>query len=83
MDCLATGFPAAAGVAVVPACRLSGLATTIPTTLAGVAAVLRYANECEDKGEEWPATDTIGSDGWHYQLRQTAARALEALQGLA
>ncbi|MGY3490212.1 hypothetical protein ACVW1C_008095 [Bradyrhizobium sp. USDA 4011] len=58
------------------------LATTIPATLAGVAAVLRYANECEDKGEEWPVTDTIGSDGWHYRLRQSAARALEALQGM-
>jgi hypothetical protein len=58
------------------------LANTMPTSIAGVAAVLRYANECEDKGEEWPGTDTIGSDGWHYQLRQTAARALEALQGV-
>ncbi len=53
------------------------LANTTPTSLAGVAAVLRYVNEFEDRGEEWPGTDTIGSDGWHYQLRQTAARALE------
>ncbi len=53
------------------------LANTTPTSLAGVAAVLRYVNEFEDRGEEWPDTDTIGSDGWHYQLRQTAARALE------
>jgi hypothetical protein len=55
------------------------LANTVPTSIAGVAAVLRYANECEDGGEEWPDTDTIGSEGWHYQLRQTAARALETL----
>jgi hypothetical protein len=55
------------------------LATTPPTTLAGVAAVLRFANEIEDAGNEWPATDTVGSEGWHYQLRATMAAALEAL----
>jgi hypothetical protein len=55
------------------------LATTPPTTLAGVAAVLRFANEIEDGGMEWPNTDTVGSDGWHYQLRATMAAALEAL----
>jgi hypothetical protein len=55
------------------------LATTPPTTLAGVAAVLRFANEIEDGGMEWPDTDTIGADGWHYQLRATMARAIEAL----
>jgi hypothetical protein len=45
------------------------LATIPPTTLAGVAAVLRFANEVEDAGGDWPDTDTIGPDGWHYQLR--------------
>jgi hypothetical protein len=40
------------------------LATTLPTTLAGVAAVLRFANEIEDAGMEWPNTDAIGPDGW-------------------
>jgi hypothetical protein len=55
------------------------LANTTPASIAGVAALLRYANECEDQGEEWPDTDTTGPDGWHYQLRQTAARALETL----
>jgi hypothetical protein len=55
------------------------LATTPPTTLAGVAAVLRFANEIEDGGMEWPDTDAIGPDGWHYQLRATMAAALEAL----
>jgi hypothetical protein len=55
------------------------LATTPPTTLAGVAAVLRFANEIEDAGNEWPATDTIGAEGWHYQLRATMAAAIEAL----
>jgi hypothetical protein len=55
------------------------IATTVPTSMAGVAAVLRYANEWEDAGEEWPGTDEIGSDGWHYQLRQTLAEALDAI----
>ena len=55
------------------------LATTQPTTLAGVAAVLRFANEIEDSGMEWPYTDTIGREGWHYQLRATMAAAVEAL----
>jgi hypothetical protein len=55
------------------------LATTPPTTLAGVAAVLRFANEIEDAGNEWPDTDTIGREGWHYQLRATLAEAVEAL----
>jgi hypothetical protein len=41
-----------------------------------VAAVLQYANEIEDKGEEWPGADTTGPEGWHYQLRQTMARAV-------
>jgi hypothetical protein len=55
------------------------LATTPPTTLAGVAAVLRFANQIEDAGMEWPDTDTIGPEGWHYQLRATMAAAIEAL----
>jgi hypothetical protein len=55
------------------------LATTPPTTIAGVAAVLRFANEIEDAGLEWPNTDTIGREGWHYQLRATMAAAIEAL----
>ena len=55
------------------------LATTPPTTLAGVAAVLRFANEIEDGGMEWPATDIIGADGWHYKLRATMAAAIETI----
>ncbi|MGY4407828.1 hypothetical protein [Bradyrhizobium sp. USDA 3315] len=49
------------------------LTSTIPTTIAGIAAVLQYSNEVEDAGDEWPVTDTIGPDGWHYQLRQAMA----------
>jgi hypothetical protein len=48
------------------------LATTPPTTLAGVAAVL-FANKIEDGGMEWPDTDMIGAEGWHYQMRATMA----------
>jgi hypothetical protein len=55
------------------------LANTPPITLAGVAAVLRLTNELEDKGGEWPSTDTVGAEGWHYQLRATMAAAVEAL----
>jgi hypothetical protein len=55
------------------------LATTPPTTLAGVAVVLRFANEIEDGGMEWPSTDKVGREGWHYQLRATMAAAIEAL----
>jgi hypothetical protein len=55
------------------------LANTQPTTFAGVAAVLRFGNEVEDAGLEWPETDTIGPDGWHYQLRATMAAAIETL----
>jgi hypothetical protein len=55
------------------------LATTPPSTLAGVATVLRFANEIEDGGMEWPSTDTIGREGWHYKRRATMAAAIEAL----
>ena len=55
------------------------LARTPPTTLAGVAAVLRFANAIEDGGMEWPATDTVGAEGWHYQLRATMAGAIETI----
>jgi hypothetical protein len=52
---------------------------TPATSIAGVAAVLRYVNEYEDLGLEWPDTDAIGPGGWHYQLRATMAAAVEAL----
>jgi hypothetical protein len=55
------------------------LANTPPTTFARVAAVLRFANQIEDEGMEWPSTDTIGREGWHYQLRATMAAAIETI----
>jgi hypothetical protein len=71
-----------------PACDASweaawSLASTPPTTLAGVVAVLRFANEIEDTGHEWPDTGTIGHGGWHYQLRASIAAAIEARAGKA
>ena len=58
------------------------LATTQPTTFAGVVAVLRFANQIEDEGNEWPDTDTVGREGWHYQLRASIAAAIEAIVGV-
>jgi hypothetical protein len=55
------------------------LARVQPTTLAGVLAVLRFGNELEDRGMEWPDTDTIGRQGWHYQFRATMATAIEVI----
>jgi hypothetical protein len=69
-----------AGLLVTRSTRLTGSwRPHPPTTLAGVAAVLRFANEIEDGGMEWPNTDAIGRKGWHYQLRATMAAAIEAL----
>jgi hypothetical protein len=44
-----------------------------------VVAVLRFANDIEDAGLEWPSSDTIGREGWHYQLRKTMAQAIETI----
>jgi hypothetical protein len=44
-----------------------------------VIAVLRLANMIEDAGNEWPDTDTIGREGWHYQPRATMVEAIEAI----
>ena len=55
------------------------LARTTPTTFAGIVAVLRFANQFEDEGMEWPDTDAVGGDGWHYQLRATMAAAIEII----
>lgn len=55
------------------------LAVTAPTTLAGVAAILRFANQHEDEGFEWPDTDRMGREGWHYKLRTTMASAIEII----
>ncbi|MBR0801560.1 hypothetical protein JQ615_40115 [Bradyrhizobium jicamae] len=41
--------------------------------------MLRFANEFEDAGNEWPNTDTLGPDRWHYQFRATIAEAIETI----
>lgn len=41
--------------------------------------MLRFANEIEDAGLEWPSTDTIGAEGWHHQLWATMAAAIEKI----
>lgn len=55
------------------------LARSAPTTFAGVVAILRFTNQFEDEGMEWPDTDRVGGEGWHYQLRATMAQALETI----
>jgi hypothetical protein len=55
------------------------LAITAPTTLAGVVAMLRFANQHEDEGFEWPDTDRVGRKGWHYQLRAAMVAAIETI----
>jgi hypothetical protein len=55
------------------------LARTAPTTFAGAVAVLRFTNQLEDEGMEWPDTDAVGAEGWHYRLRATMAAAIEAI----
>lgn len=56
-----------------------GLVMTLPTTLAGIVAMLNFANQFEDEGEEWPDTDAVGPGGWHYQLRKAMADAIETI----
>jgi hypothetical protein len=54
-----------------------------PTTMAGVIALLQYANEADIDGMEWP-TDLLSDDGettrsWHYFLIETLAETLPTL----
>jgi len=50
------------------------IAETVPTSIAGVVAVLRYVNELEEGADE---EGPIGNVGWHYQLGETLAAALD------
>ncbi|MGY4476323.1 hypothetical protein [Bradyrhizobium sp. USDA 3364] len=60
------------------------LAASMPTTIAGIAAVLEYVNQFEVDGEEWPNNDyCTGPKSWHFKLRQTIARAAAKLSGAA
>jgi hypothetical protein len=54
-----------------------------PTTLAGVIALLEYANEADTDGETWPV-DLDSEDGtinrnWHYFLIESLAETLSTL----
>ncbi|WP_456756667.1 hypothetical protein [Bradyrhizobium sp. USDA 4011] len=56
----------------------------MPTTIAGISAVLEYVNQFEAAGEEWPNVhDCTGPRNWHFKLRQTMARAAAKLSGAA
>lgn len=61
------------------------LADTRPTTLAGCAAVLRYATAFNDEGHLWPDQGEHNEDdgaalaSWECRLRVTLAAALDAI----
>jgi hypothetical protein len=66
-----------------PACHASyeaawALASTRPTTLVGIAAVLHFANEIENTGHEWPEGGRP-SEGWRHQLRASIVEAIESV----
>lgn len=58
------------------------LANAEPTTIAGVAAVLKYASEFTEKGHLWPdeySSFTDDSVCWEHQLNRTLASAVARL----
>jgi hypothetical protein len=59
------------------------LVSICPTTIAGIIALLRYANEVDKDGEAWPR-ELVSDDGsktrsWHYFLIEVIAEALPGL----
>ena len=56
------------------------LIRTRPTTLAGVIALLQYANAADVDGETWPRDNLVSDDGttrsWHYFLVEMLAEVL-------
>jgi hypothetical protein len=60
------------------ACELVGMAA--PTTMAGILALLQYANAADVDGEGWPADlesdDSSKSRSWHYFLIELLAEVL-------
>ncbi|WP_050625638.1 twin-arginine translocation signal domain-containing protein [Bradyrhizobium viridifuturi] len=60
------------------------LAATIPTTAAGIAAVLEYVNQFEIAHEEWPNIHyCVGPMSWHFKLRQSIAQASARLASVS
>jgi hypothetical protein len=54
-----------------------------PTTVAGVIALLRYANTADTDGKAWPR-ELVSDDGtkirsWHYFLIEVIAEALPGM----
>jgi hypothetical protein len=59
------------------------LVSICPTTIAGIIALLRYANAVDKDGEAWPR-ELMSDDGtktrsWHYFLIEVIAEALPGL----
>ena len=56
------------------------LVSIVPTTLAGVVALLEYANAADIDGHAWPSVlqsdDGTKSRSWHYFLVETVSAAL-------
>ena len=65
-----------------------GLINVIPTTVAGIVALLRYAVEFEACGNEWPPNAYCDKDGrrrglsWAYFVHRNVADALCKIHGL-
>jgi hypothetical protein len=59
------------------------LVTVRPTTIAGVLALLQYANAADTDGEAWPrelqSDDGSKSRSWHYFLIEALAEALPGM----
>jgi hypothetical protein len=64
------------------------LVTEMPTTMAGVLALLAYANAADTDGEGWP--DSLYADdsctktrSWHFFLIAALTEVLPAIMGVA
>jgi hypothetical protein len=59
------------------------LVSIFPTTIAGVVALLRYANTADKDGEAWPrelmSDDRTKTRSWHYFLIEIIAETLPGL----
>jgi hypothetical protein len=59
------------------------LVSVLPTTIAGVLALLQYANAADTDGEGWPcdlqSDDGTKSGSWHYFLIENITEALTDL----
>jgi hypothetical protein len=63
------------------------LVTERPTTVAGVLALLAYANAADTDGEGWPDDlyndDSSKRRSWHFFLIEGLAEALPGIMGVA